>query len=292
MSSLPEIPPIPVFQCRGLNGRMRSEGRRDFRVALGLLKVIRNMKPVIKNKIVKSILSKSGIPGIDYCVNPYVGCSHGCRYCYATFMKRFTGHSEPWGTFVDVKKNAPEVLRRQIGKVAGGHVMISSVTDPYQAVENSYRLTRQCLEVLVSHAGSVGILTKSPLVLRDLDVLQKLKEVEVGFTITTDDEDMRGIFEPYAPRIHSRLHALKTLHENGIPTYVFIGPVLPMDPEALSNKIRPYADSILIDRMNYVSKTRKIYLSRKLDEWLDYDFVDEVIERLRIGLAGKEVNIC
>lgn len=250
------------------------------------------MKPVVKNKVVKSILSKSGIPGIDYCVNPYVGCSHGCRYCYATFMKRFTGHSEPWGTFVDVKKNAPEVLRRQIGRVAGGHVMISSVTDPYQAVENNYRLTRQCLEVLVSHPGSVGILTKSPLVLRDLDVLKKLKEVEVGFTITTNNEEMRGIFEPYAPPIQSRIQALKTLHENGIPTYVFIGPVLPMDPEALSEKIRPYADSILIDRMNYVSKTRKVYLSRKLDEWLDYDFVDEIIERLKIGLAGKEVNIC
>ncbi|HXZ35624.1 MAG TPA: radical SAM protein, partial [Thermodesulfobacteriota bacterium] len=80
---------------------------------------------MIREKEVKSILSKSGIPGVKYCLNPYVGCAHACKYCYATFMKRFTGHTEPWGTFVDVKRNAPEVLRRQLKRITRGYVMIS-----------------------------------------------------------------------------------------------------------------------------------------------------------------------
>jgi DNA repair photolyase len=251
-----------------------------------------NMNLVIQEKRVKSILSKSGIPGVDYCINPYVGCSHGCRYCYATFMKRFTGHTEPWGSFLDVKTNAPEVLHRQMKKAARGHVLISSVTDPYQPVEEKYKLTRRCLEVLLPHQFSVDILTKSPLVLRDLDLLKQFKELEVGITITTDDDEIRKIFEPHAPPIEARIQALKTLSKAGLKTYAFIGPLLPMDPEGLSEKINPYVHSVLIDRMNYASKTRKIYTSRKLNQWLDYDFVDEIIQRLEIGLAGKEINIC
>ena len=251
-----------------------------------------NMNLVIQEKRVKSILSKSGIPGVDYCINPYVGCSHGCRYCYATFMKRFTGHTEPWGSFLDVKTNAPEVLHRQMKKAARGHVLISSVTDPYQPVEEKYKLTRRCLEVLLPHQFSVDILTKSPLVLRDLDLLKQFKELEVGITITTDDDEIRKIFEPHAPPIEARIQALKTLSKAGLKTYAFIGPLLPMNPEGLSEKINPYVHSVLIDRMNYASKTRKIYTSRKLNQWLDYDFVDEIIQRLEIGLAGKEINIC
>jgi len=250
------------------------------------------MTLVIQEKRVKSILSKSGIPGVDYCINPYVGCSHGCRYCYATFMKRFTGHTEPWGSFLDVKTNAPDVLHRQMKKAARGHVLISSVTDPYQPVEEEYKLTRGCLEVLLPHQFSVDILTKSPLVLRDLDLLKQFKELEVGITITTDDDEIRKIFEPHAPPIEARIQALKTLSKAGLKTYAFIGPLLPMDPEALSEKINPYVHSVLIDRMNYASKTRKIYTSRKLNQWLDYDFVDEMIERLEVGFAGKDLCIC
>jgi DNA repair photolyase len=95
----------------------------------------------------KSILSKSQVH--DYVVNPTVGCAHGCRYCYAAFMKRFTGHREPWGEFVDIKVNAPELLAREIGRKQRGRVWVSGVCDPYQAAEKKYRLTRRCLEVLL-----------------------------------------------------------------------------------------------------------------------------------------------
>jgi DNA repair photolyase len=250
------------------------------------------MNVVIKEKMSRSILSKSGISGIDYCINPYIGCSHGCKYCYATFMKRFTGHVEAWGTFVDVKINAPEVLQRQMKNAALGNVIISSVTDPYQSTESQFKITRRCLEILLDYQFPVSILTKSSLVLRDLELIKKFKEIEVGITITTDDDKIREIFEPNAPSVETRLDALKELSKNGIKTYAFLGPLLPLNPEALAEKTGPYIQSVLIDRMNYISKTRRIYEARKLKQWLNYDFVDEIIERLEIGFAGKEVSIC
>lgn len=242
------------------------------------------MSLIIREIKVKSILTRSGIPCADYCINPYVGCYHGCKYCYATFMKRFTGHEESWGSFVDVKINAPEVLQKELMRKEKGRVIISSVTDAYQPVEGKYKITRQCLEVLSGHQYEVDILTKSPLVLRDMDIIKQFREIDVGITITTDDDKIRKIFEPNAPPINARVNALKRLHENGIKTYVFIGPVLPMNPVALVEKITPYADSVLIDRMNYTSKTVNIYRRMNLTGWLDRDFTDNIIQRLKNGL--------
>lgn len=247
---------------------------------------------LVKEKEARSILARSGIPGMDYCLNPYTGCSHGCRYCYATFMKRYTGHAEPWGSFVDAKVNAPELLKKQIRRAAKGPVMISSVTDPYQALEARYQLTRRCLEILLESGFPVEVLTKSPLVLRDLDLIRGFRDIEVGITITTDDDRVRKVFEPYAPPVEARIQALQALQQNGIRTYAFIGPVLPMDPEVLAARIRPCVDSVLIDRMNYLSKTLRIYNSHPWERWLDPFFVDSVIERLGEGLRPKEVILC
>jgi DNA repair photolyase len=247
---------------------------------------------LIREKRVKSILSKSGIPGVDYCLNPYVGCAHGCKYCYATFMKRFTGHTEPWGTFVDIKMNAPEVLQRQLKRTARGYVMLSSVTDPYQPLEKEYGLTRRCLEILLKHQFPVGILTKSPLGLRDLDLIRQFDDIEVGMTITTEDEGIKKIFEPQAPPIAARIQALKELHDQGVSTYAFIGPLLPQNPESLAEKIGPHVDSVLVDRMNYLNKTIGLYRRHHLSEWVENDFIDEILHRLRAGFSGKEVNIC
>ncbi|MFQ5965677.1 MAG: radical SAM protein [Candidatus Scalinduaceae bacterium] len=250
------------------------------------------MNIIIKEIKAKSILTRSGIPGVDYCINPYVGCSHGCKYCYATFMKKYTGHAEVWGSFVDVKVNTPEVLERQLKRKVMGRVMISSVTDAYQPIEAKYKLTRQCLEILLRYQFSVDILTKSSLVLRDIDLIKKFKDIEVGVTVTTDDEGIRKVFEPKAPPITSRIDTIKKLHNNSVNTYAFIGPVLPMNPEALSEKISPYVDSIIIDRMNYTSKTLKIYKRMNLSKWLDKNFIEGIIQRLENGFVGKPVSIC
>ena len=207
-------------------------------------------------------------------------------------MKRFTGHTEAWGSFVDVKVNSPEVLQRQLQRKARGRVMISSVTDAYQPIEAKYKLTRKCLEVLLQYQFPVDILTKSPLVLRDLDLIKEFKDIEVGVTVTTNDEKIRKVFEPKAPSITARINTLKKLHNNGINTYAFIGPVLPMNPEALLEKINPHVDSIIIDKMNYTSKTLKIYRRMNLSKWLDNGFIDNIIQRLENGFAGKPVSIC
>lgn len=250
------------------------------------------MKMLIREVASRSLLSKSGIPGVDYCVNPYTGCAHACRYCYAEFMKKFTGHREPWGSFVDVKANAPEVLRRQLKRARRGTVMLSSVTDPYQPVESKYRLTRQCLAVLLEYQFPVDVLTKSPLVVRDADLIARFKDIDIGLTITTDNERVRKAFEPNAPPVAARLRALKELHEKGISTYVFIGPVLPMNPEKIIQAVSPYADSILIDRMNYPYKTAALYRKMQLSEWLDSGFISRVVAILKKGFSGKKVSIC
>ena len=240
----------------------------------------------------KTILSRSGIPGADYCINAYTGCSHACTYCYATFMKRFTGHTEEWGPFVDVKLNAAEVLNSQIRKAKRGTVMLSSVTDAYQPVEKKYGLTRKCLEILLEHQFPVDILTKSPLVLRDIDLFKQFGDIDVGITITTDNEEMRRIFEPHAPSIEDRIAALRELKAQGIRTYVFIGPMLPMDPERLGEMIRDHADSVLIDRMNYIAKTANIYRRHGLMQWLDKRFIEEIRTRLLTRLKGRKVTVC
>ncbi len=250
------------------------------------------MKPLLDEIKVGSVLSKTGIPGRKYCLNPYVGCEHACKYCYATYMKRFTGHTEPWGSFVDIKINAPDVLRRQLKHAERGTIILSSVTDPYQPLERKYMITRKCLQTLELFQFPLDILTKSPLVLRDMDILLKLNNTNVGLTIPSDDERVRRVFEPQAPPIQTRIEALKKLHKAGIKTYVFIGPLLPMKPESLAKKIKPYVDSILIDRMNYAAKVKQIYKEYRIEKWLHDEFIDEIISRLMKSFSGRDVEVC
>lgn len=203
---------------------------------------------VIREIQAKNILSKSQI--YDYTINPYVGCTHTCAYCYARFMKRFTGHLEPWGGFVDVKVNAVELLRGIIAKAKPGRVWMSGVCDAYQPVERKYRLTRGCLEILLEYGWPVTIQTKSPLVLRDIDILRGKTGVEAGMSIATADENVRKIFEPGAPPVNDRIKALGVLHEAGITTFAMIAPVLP-GTEGLPVLLAGKVDRVTIDRLNY-----------------------------------------
>jgi len=202
----------------------------------------------IKEIQAKNILSESKV--YDWTINPYVGCQHGCIYCYAKFMKRFSGHKENWGEFVDVKMNAPELLSQEIKKKKKGRVWVSGVCDPYQPVEKKYELTKKCLEILQRNNWPVTIQTKSPLVLRDLELLKKFQEIEVGFTITTGDEEIRKIFEPRTSSIKERIQALERLHREGIKTYTMIAPLLPK-AESLMTKLKGKVDYVIIDKMNY-----------------------------------------
>lgn len=182
----------------------------------------------------KSILTPCGIPGIDYVINPYIGCRFACKYCYASFMGRFVGKTiYDWGDYVYAKTNAPELLKKEVKKLKnkgqGLEIFLSSVTDPYQGEEGRYKLTRRCLEELADYGyeGVVSILTKSNLVIRDVDVFKKLKHVIVGLTITSTDDGISRYFEKHAPGVSVRLETLKKLNDAGIKTYAFIGPLLP-----------------------------------------------------------------
>jgi DNA repair photolyase len=202
----------------------------------------------------KSILGRSGIGGMDYAVNPYLGCSHACAYCYARFMRRMGHPGEPWGSFVDAKVNAIERLREEAAKKPTGKVLLSSVTDAYQPLEKKYRLTRECLGVLLEHGFSVDVLTKSDLILRDLDLIQKFDDVEVGLTVTSLDDSVRRAFEPGASPIQARLDALKRFSDEGIRTYAFLGPILPYltdeHLEELLNKLADRVNRLIVDRLN------------------------------------------
>lgn len=246
---------------------------------------------LIKEINVKTVLTKTGIKGFDYCLNPYVGCGHACRYCYASFMKRFTGHSEPWGDFIDVKINAPLVIKKQLQRARKGSVLISTVTDPYQPLEKKYRLTRQCLEALLEYQFPVDILTRSPLVLRDIDLFKRFDDLTVGLSIGTDKEEIKKIFEPRSPSIDSRLEALGTLHQQGIKTYAFIGPLLPMDPITLAEKLTGLVDSVLIDRLNYSGKTKALYVREKMESCLEEDYFSSVAAVLKDCFAKNKIEV-
>jgi len=244
---------------------------------------------IVREVQAKTILSVSKIH--DYVVNPYTGCQHACSYCYASFMKRFTGHKEPWGEFVDAKINAPELLSKEIMKKKVGNVWVSGVCDPYQPLEAKYQLTRRCLAILAEHNWPVVVQTRSPLVLRDIDILKNAKNFEVGFSVTTADDSIRKLFEPHAPPIKERIAALDTLHKAGIRTYAMIAPMLP-GTEGLIQLLRGKADYILVDRMNY-NNALNIYRQNHLEDKVTGEYFRRTAKELadECAAAGIECNI-
>ena len=244
---------------------------------------------IIKEIQAKTILSVSKIH--DYVINPYNGCQHACSYCYARFMKRFTGHIEPWGEFVDVKINAPDLLRQEIVKKKRGEVWVSGVCDPYQPLEAKYSLTRKCLEILAQYDWPVIIQTRSPLVLRDIDILKEARNFQAGFSITTADDSIRKLFEPNAPPIKDRVIALDVLHQAGIKTYAMIAPILP-GAEGLVELLKGKVDYLLVDRMNY-NHAAGIYRKYGLADKLTDDYFSQTAKELTSACIkyGIECNV-
>ncbi len=206
----------------------------------------------IKEIICKSILTKSSLPDCDYVINPYRGCLHGCSYCYASFMKKYTNHPEPWGSYLDIKTNAAEILQKELPRKKKGIILFSSVTDPYQPLESKYQLTKKCLEVLIPHQWPVSFLTKSNLILRDIKLLSQFKKCEIGLSLNTTSENTRKIFEPHTTSIQKRLTTLGELHNQGFRTYAFISPLLPelIDLESLFKKLKGKVNFIGFENLN------------------------------------------
>jgi DNA repair photolyase len=239
----------------------------------------------------KTALVRSRIPGVDFVINPYLGCGHGCRYCYAVFMRRYARHhaGAPWGSFVEAKVNLPQVLRAELRrKKQRGQVFLASVCDPYQPVELRYRLTRQCLEILGEFGWGVSILTRSPLVTRDLDLFTALEEVSVGLSIPTDDDRVRRVLEPNAPPIPARIVTLEKLRGAGLTPWVFIAPMLPMNPARLHELVAPHAGKVMMDSLNYRSRLTGLFQRHGWDEELTDAYAAKTRAALARLLHGRE----
>jgi radical SAM mobile pair protein B len=241
-------------------------------------------KEIIREIDVQSVMTKSSLPVGGYSVNPYVGCPHACKYCYASFMKRFTGHTEPWGAFLDVKNWKPI---KNPHKYDGERIVIGSVTDGYNPYEESFRRTRKLLEELHGSNAEIMVCTKSDLVLRDLDLLKGFPKVTVSWSVNTLDERFRTDMDN-AVSIERRLKAMRQVYEAGIRTVCFVSPIFPgiTDVKAIIGEVKNYADLIWLENLNlrgqfkgeimtYIREKHpelfplyeEIYNKKKLDYW-------------------------
>lgn len=275
------------------------------------------MIPKIRLVQAKTILTKSGLPGSDWVINPYNGCLFGCMYCYAAQIARWKHPDEVWGTYVDVKENAPEILHSELEKLHKktgtkdfGSIFFSSVTDPYVGVEAKYHKTRQCLEVLADfgYMGSISLQTKSPLVSGDIDVLKKLHNVQIGFTVTTLDDAVSRFLEVGAPPVSARIAALKTLHDAGISTYAFVGPLLPHainTPEKITQLLDTLEDvgvhEVWFEHINLSPKIKErlfTYLQKNSPDLIaDFDhantqaYRDQLDSMIWVAMKGRKITM-
>jgi len=213
-----------------------------------------NVPVVVRETICKTILNRTSLG--DYSLNCYTGCAHGCAYCYARFMQRFHPHDEPWGQFVDIKVNAVEVLYRQLRRAEPGEVFVSSACDGWQPIEASCQLTRRCCELLLQRGFRVHVLTKSTLVVRDLEVFAGHPAC-IGVTVTTLDEGLRELWEPGASPVQDRFAVLQQARQAGIETSIMFGPLLPAlsdDPASIERMLARAAElqieRIWVDALN------------------------------------------
>lgn len=244
----------------------------------------------ISEKIIqtKDYLTKSNLPASDFVINPYVGCPHGCKYCYACFMKRFTNHDEEWGGFIDIKQCSKPISAKRL---TGKSVFLSSVTDCYNPFEEKYCITQNILKQLVDIDCSVTVTTKSKLILRDVELLKEFKNLTVAMSINTTDEKFKKDMDN-ASSISDRLNTLKALHENGIYTVLFMSPIFPeiTDFVGIIERSSSFIDEYWFENLNlrgsYKSKIlgyiernypqhknlyEEIYIKGKSDYWKDLE---------------------
>jgi DNA repair photolyase len=208
----------------------------------------------------KSVLNAWGMGG--FTLNPYVGCTIGCPYCYVPHMRHNQLEPRKWGTYVDIKEGAAELLDRQLARLKKpASIFMSTATDPYQPVEARLQITRQMLKVFERHPQhALFILTKQSLVERDSDILARLPRVAIGMSISVMDDALARLIEPWAPATSERLALIKRLVERSIPTYLLWAPVIvpaQMSEAFIQNSIEAIAQTgsgaLSFDTLNYRS---------------------------------------
>lgn len=222
----------------------------------------------------KEIFTKTKL-GADWVVNPYVGCAHQCLYCYAKFMAKWRPvEYGQWGTWVEAKVNAPELVQKKSVK---GEVFMSSICDAYQPVEKELQLTRRVLENMDKNV-KLSILTKSDLILRDIDILRKFHKIEVGLTINSFTGKAKDFFEPKVPATAKRLAVLQKLKEQGISTYAFVSPIIPglIDLPDIINKTKNLVDYYWFEFLNLRGAGKEFAEALKINFLESYKVVSSV----------------
>lgn len=217
----------------------------------------------------RDYLTKSKLPASDYVINPYVGCTHACKYCYARFMKRFSGHTEKWGDFIDIKTCEKPIDLR---KIKGKTVFLSSVTDCYNECEEKYGVTRSILKQLVEAEAQITISTKSSLILRDIDLLQKFSDLKVALSINTLDEKFRSDMDN-GSSISDRLNAIKECHDAGIHTVLFMSPIFPLITEwqEIIDRTKDIVSEYWFENLNLRGEYKHNILSYINDNYPDFN---------------------
>jgi DNA repair photolyase len=233
----------------------------------------------------------------QYYLNPYVGCTIGCSFCFveqqADLARGLEGLPRlPWGRWVDVKSNLPEVLREEVQRLPPGIVRMSPiVTDPYQPLERRHRVTRSCLQVLLEHGFSVCVLTRAARIREDIELLARFEHAWVGVSIPTDDDRIRHAFEPGADAIETRLECLAECRAAGLKTFAVVQPTLPQDPERLVDLLAPVIDVVRIDRMHCIERVQHIYEATGTLEATGDAWFEGVQRRLSAGFARHGVKL-
>ena len=233
-------------------------------------------------------LTKSGIPLTDFTVNPYVGCTIGCKYCFARFIGPFKYSRGRWGRDVQVRKNIVSLLRKEITRHPKRTVFLSTACDPYQHIEEKYAITREILRILISHRIPVFLMSKSALIRRDIDLLKASEgEARVLITVTTDIDAVRKILEPGSSSFEERLETIDMLIANDINVGVFVGPILPMNAARVAFELSRRVEEVHIDPMNYIFQVRDIYRKYGWQRWLTGDAYENVKEEFSKLLKVK-----
>lgn len=225
------------------------------------------MKPIIQEIQTKNIFTKTNLPVGDFSANPYTGCTHACKYCYAEFMKRFTNHTEPWGTFLDVKQ-WNEIKHPE--KYNGKEIFIGSVTDPYNPQEETYQRTRALLEQLRGTTAKISIATKSDLVLRDLELIKTFPNIRISWSVNTLDEDFHEDMDN-AVSIARRFAAMETFHKEKIRTSCFISPIFPgiTEVKEIIQRAKDCCNWIWLENLNLRGRYKKIIMDYIAEKYPD-----------------------
>ncbi len=253
--------------------------------------------PRVKEVYARSILTPQKVGSLasayDFSLNPYAGCAFACSYCYVPKFPSARHQPEEWGSWVEAKLNAPQLIIKERALVFGSRIFFSSATDPYQYIELKYRLSRACLRELLKYKPKkLTLHTRSHLILQDLDLLKQFGEsLSVGISISSDCEEIVRDFEPQAPSLERRLQLLKTLSAEGISVFASLAPLLPHDGERLVQLIKPYVSRVWLDQLRWPEVSTAPQLLKRHESYFQAENYQRTLLQLKRYLTDCELQV-